>query len=72
MAILKKSLIATFSIVVSWLALSYLFFPIKLSASPEIYFIETVTHMVPLKTIITIIVTLLIVFMYEQKTKKSK
>ena len=71
MAILKKSLITILTIVVSWILLSYIFFPIKLSASPEVYFLETFTHMVPLKTIITIIFTLLMVFLYEQKIKSK-
>ena len=68
----KKALVALITIVVTWVLLSYMFFPIKLSASPEIYFAETMTHMVPLKLAITTLFTLLSVFIYEQKTKKSK
>lgn len=68
----KKSLVALITIVVTWVLLSYMFFPIKLSASPEVYFAETMTHMIPLKLAITTLFTLLSVFIYEQKTKKSK
>lgn len=68
----KKSLVALITIVVTWVLLSYMFFPIKLSASPEVYFAETMTHMVPLKLAITTLFTLVGVFIYEQRTKKSK
>lgn len=57
--------------VITWLLLSYIFFPIKLSAPANEYFTATVTHMVPLKTLITIVFVLVVVFMYEQKMKKG-
>lgn len=57
---------------VSWLALSFVFFPIKLSAPIDVYFAETMTHMVPLKAIITIVFVLISLFLYEQKIKKKK
>lgn len=57
--------------VITWLLLSYIFFPIKLSAPANEYFTATVTHMVPLKTLITIVFVLVAVFMYEQKMKKG-
>lgn len=57
--------------VITWLLLSYIFFPIKLSAPANEYFMATVTHMVPLKTLITIVFVLVAVFMYEQKMKKG-
>ena len=69
---LKKALVALITIVVTWVLLSYMFFPIKLSASPEIYFVETMSHMIPLKLAITTLFTLVSVFIYEQRTKKSK
>ena len=69
---LKKALVALITIVVTWVLLSYMFFPIKLSASHEIYFVETMTHMIPLKLAITTLFTLVSVFIYEQRTKKSK
>ena len=69
---LKKALVALITIVVTWVLLSYMFFPIKLSASYEIYFVETMTHMVPLKLAITTLFALISVFIYEQKTKDSK
>ncbi|MBR2455065.1 MAG: hypothetical protein IKB36_03325 [Clostridia bacterium] len=68
----KKSLVALITIVVTWVLLSYMFFPIKLSASPEVYFAETMTHMMPLKLAITTLFALISVFIYEQKTKVSK
>lgn len=72
MEIMKKALIALITAVATWLLLSYVFFPIKLSATPEIYFAETVTHMIPLKLAITTLFTLVSVFIYEQKTKNKK
>lgn len=72
---IKKStqvLIGIGTAAVSWLALSFLFFPIKLSAPIDVYFAETMTHMVPLKAVITIVFVLLALFLYEQKMKKSK
>lgn len=72
---MKKSiqiLIAIGVTVVSWLALSFVFFPIKLSAPIDVYFAETMAHMVPLKAIITIIFVLISLFLYEQKMKKKK
>ena len=68
----KKALITLITIVTTWVLLSYVFFPIKLSASREIYFIETMTHMVPLKLTITTLFALVSVFIYEQITEKSK
>lgn len=71
----KKStqiLIGIGTAAVSWLALSFLFFPIKLSAPIDVYFAEAVTHMAPLKAIITIVFVLLSLFLYEQKMNKLK
>lgn len=68
----KKALITLITIVTTWVLLSYMFFPIKLSASREIYFIETMTHMVPLKLAITTLFALVSVFIYEQITEKAK
>lgn len=58
--------------VVCWLLLSFLFFPIKLSAPIDVYFKETLIHMIPLKTVITVVFVLLALFLYEQKMKKKK
>lgn len=67
----KKAMTGAVSFALTWLALSYVFFPIKLFAPPAEYFRATMTHMMPLKFIIAIIFTLLAVFMYEQKAKKG-
>lgn len=72
MDIIKKSLVVFIIIVITWVLLSYMFFPIKLSASPEIYFVETMTHMIPLKLAITTLFSLVGVFIYEQRTKETK
>lgn len=72
---MKKStqvLIAIGTAATSWLLLSFLFFPIKLSAPIDVYFAETMAHMAPLKAIITIVFVLLALFLYEQKMKKTK
>lgn len=58
--------------ITTWLLLSYVFFPIKLSAPANEYFMATITHMVPLKTAITILFVLTVLFLYEQKIKKNK
>ncbi|MBR5247215.1 MAG: hypothetical protein IKV25_07595 [Clostridia bacterium] len=67
-----EALIGLATAITSWLALSYIFFPIKLSAPADEYFMATVTHMVPLKSVITILFIITILFLYEQKTKKNK
>ncbi len=56
--------------VLSWLLLSYVFFPIKLSAPADEYFAATMVHMIPMKAFITIVFVLLAVFIYEQKVNK--
>lgn len=68
----KKCLVAVATAILCWLLLSFLFFPLKLSAPYNIYFYENVSHMVPLKSVITLIFTLLAVFLYEQKLLKRK
>ena len=57
---------------ITWLALSYVFLPIKLSAPANEYFVATITHMVPLKTAITILFVLTVLFLFEQSVKKNK
>lgn len=69
---LTQILIGIGTAVASWLLLSFVFFPIKLSAPIDVYFAETMTHMVPLKVIITIVFALLALFLYEQKMNKLK
>jgi hypothetical protein len=58
--------------IVSWLLLSYVFFPIKLSASANEYFIATISHMVPLKSFITIIFVLVVMLVTDKILKKGK
>ena len=65
-------LVAIATGVLCWLSLSFLFFPIKLSTSADEYFMATITHMVPLKTFITIVFALLAVFLYEQFANKME
>ncbi len=69
---LVEFLIAFATAMVTWLALSYVFFPIKLSAPIKEYFEATMTHMVPLKVFITIVFVLLALFIYEQRIKNNK
>lgn len=69
--IIAKSLLATLSATVCWLLLSYLFFPIKLAAPPEIYFAETVSHLVPLKGAITSASILRKCYLYSYKIKEK-
>lgn len=65
-------LIGTVTAIITWFALSYIFFPIKLSALADEYFKATMTHLVPLKIFITILFVLLAVFIYEQVVNKSE
>ena len=67
-----KTVLAAVSAIICWLLLSYLFFPIKLSAPPQVYFAETVTHMIPLKAVITSVFVLLAVFIYEKRAKRKR
>ena len=58
--------------IVSWLALSYIFFPIKLSAPVSEYFVATMTHLAPLKTFITIVFVLVAMLIVDKMLKKGK
>lgn len=69
---IKEILVGLVTTIITWLLLSYVFFPIKLSAPAQEYFMATITYMVPLKTVITIIFVLTAVFIFEQKMKKKK
>ena len=69
---IKETVVAITTAIVTWLSLSYIFFPIKLSAPADEYFKATIGHMVPLKAFITILFVLLAVFMYEQSVKKNR
>ena len=73
---MKKKIISIFigmvTPIVSWLVLSYIFFPIKLSAPANEYFVATMGHTVPLKILITIIFTLAAIVIYERIVNKSK
>ncbi len=68
---ITKWVVCVASGVISWLMLSFYFFPLDLYAPIEEYIGETMTHMVPLKAFITLIFVLLSLFIYEQKTKHS-
>ncbi len=65
-------LISTVTAVITWVALSYIFFPIKLSAPANEYFKATMTHLVPLKIFITVLFVLFAVFIYEQIVNKNE
>ena len=69
---IKEIIIAFITAIVTWLALSYIFFPIKFSAPVDEYFVATMGHMVPLKILITIIFTLAAIVIYERIVNKSK
>jgi hypothetical protein len=64
-----KTIVATVTMMVSWLALSFIFFPLEMTTQ-ETYFAETMVYMIPLKSMITAVFTVFAVFMYEQKMKK--
>ena len=64
-------LIGVATSVATWVLLSYVFFPIKLSAPADEYFKATMTHLVPLKIVITILFALFWVFTYERFVNKK-
>ena len=65
-------LVGAVTAIVSWLSLSYIFFPIKLSAPADEYFLATISHMVPLKAFITIVFVLFVMFITDKMLKKGK
>ena len=69
---IKKAFVGVVTAIITWLLLSYVFFPVKLAAPANEYFIATITHMVPLKTAITLLFVVTILFLYEQWGKKDK
>ena len=69
---IKKAFVGVVTAIITWLLLSYVFFPVKLAAPANEYFIATITHMVPLKTTITLLFVVTILFLYEQWGKKDK
>ena len=69
---IREILVGAVTAIITWLLLSYVFFPIKLSAPANEYFMATITHMVPLKAVITIVFVLTAVFICEQRVKKNK
>ncbi len=66
-----KLLVCVFSGAISWFTLSYIFFPIKLSAPMDVYFEATMTHMIPLKAFITIVFILFSLLIYERRLNKD-
>lgn len=58
--------------IVSWVSLSFIFFPIKFSAPFPEYFVATMTHMAPLKTFITIVFVLVAMLIADKLFKKGK
>ena len=69
---ITEILIGFATAIITWILLSYVFFPIKLSAPAGEYFMATITHMIPLKIAITILFVLTVLFLYEQRIKKNK
>lgn len=68
---LKKTAVGTVTAVISWLMLSFVFFPVPQSEISENVFAESIAYMLPLKAVITLIFILLAIFMYEQRAKKK-
>jgi hypothetical protein len=72
MKIIYDVLVGAVTTVITWLSLSYIFFPIKLSAPADEYFKATMTHMIPLKLVLTILFVLFSVFIYNKIINKSE
>jgi hypothetical protein len=64
--------IGILTVIVSWLSLSYIFFPIKLSAPFWEYFVTTISHMIPLKLFITIVFVLVAIMITDKVLRKYK
>ena len=60
------------TVIVSWLSLSYIFFPIKLTAPFWEYFVATISHMIPLKLFITIVFVLVAIMITDKVLRKYK
>lgn len=71
-----KGLTFTATLFGSWLLLSFYFFPLQLSAAEwthaGAYFWASVTHMVPLKLLISLIFAIFSLFVYELRKEKKK
>ncbi len=71
-----KGLTFTATLLCSWLLLSFYFFPLKLSAvelsDADVYFWESVSHMAPLKLLISLIFAIFSLFVYELRKEKRK
>lgn len=71
-----KGLTFTATLFGSWLLLSFYFFPLKHSAAEwtdaGAYFWASVTHMVPLKLLISLIFAVFSLFVYELHQEKQK
>ena len=65
-------LVGFLTAIVSWISLSYVFFPIKLSAPFFEYFVATMTHLAPLKVFITIVFVLTVMVIVDKLLKKGK
>ena len=65
-------LIGVVTAVVTWFSLSYIFFPIKLSAPASEYFMATMEHMMPLKIFITIVLSMASVIIYDRIVNKNE
>lgn len=59
----------------SWLALSFYFFPLNLSAveaSAESFFWASVSHMAAIKLFISLVFAIFVLFVYEQRAEKKR
>lgn len=59
----------------SWLALSFYFFPLNLSAaetSAESFFWASVSHMAAMKVLISLVFAIFALFVYEQRAEQKQ
>ena len=59
----------------SWLALSFYFFPLKTSAAllgTECFFWASVSHMAAIKLFISLLFSIFALFVYEQRAEKKQ
>lgn len=71
----RKTVVFFGTFFLSWLALSFYFFPLNLSAaetSAESFFWASVSHMAAIKVLISLVFAIFALFVYEQRAEKKQ
>ena len=71
----RKTVVFFGTFFLSWLALSFYFFPLNLSeaeTSAESFFWASVSHMAAIKVLISLVFAIFALFVYEQRAEKKQ